>query len=71
MQETLATMITSSLPEEKRVAECLILSMLFIDVSVLGNVGVGLGDIGLRLIVVIIAHKVLHGIEGKSFFNSP
>ena len=38
---------------------------LFIDVGVLGNVGVGLRDIGLRLIVVVVADKVLHGIVGE------
>ena len=38
---------------------------LFVDVGVLGNVGVGLGDIGLGLIIVVVADKVLHGIVGK------
>ncbi len=42
---------------------------LFVDVGVLGNVRVGLRDIGLGLIVVIVADKVFHGIVGEELFH--
>ena len=38
---------------------------LFIDVGILLDVGVGLREIGLWLIVVVVAHKVLDRIVGK------
>ena len=37
---------------------------LLVDVGVLLDVGVGLGDVGLRLIVVVVGDEVLHGVVG-------
>jgi hypothetical protein len=35
---------------------------LFIDVGVLGDVGVAAGDVGLRLVVVVVGDEVLNGV---------
>jgi hypothetical protein len=38
---------------------------LLVDVGVLGDVGVGARDVGLRLIVVVVADEVLDGVLGE------
>ena len=42
---------------------------LLIDGAVLFDVGIGGGDIGLRLVVVVVAHKVFHRIFGEEFLE--
>ena len=42
---------------------------LFVDGRVLFNIGVGAGDIGLWLVIIIIRHKVFHGIVGKKVLH--
>jgi len=37
--------------------------------GVFGDIGIGLRYIGLRLIIVIIADEVLHGVFGKKLFE--
>ena len=38
---------------------------LVVYIGVLFNIGVGAGEIGLRLVVIIVADKVLHGVVGE------
>ena len=38
---------------------------LVVDGAVLFNIGIGAGDVGLRLVVVVVADKVLHRIVGE------
>ena len=42
---------------------------LLIDGAVLLNIGIGGGDIGFRLVVVVVAHKVFHRIFGEEFLE--
>ena len=38
---------------------------LLVDVGVLLNVGIRAGDVGFRLVVVVVADEVLHGVVGE------
>ncbi|GFP37733.1 uncharacterized protein HKBW3S44_01410 [Candidatus Hakubella thermalkaliphila] len=42
---------------------------LGVDGGILLDVGVGLGDIGLRLIVIVVAHKVFHSISREKLLK--
>ena len=42
---------------------------LVVDHGVLGNIGIAGGNIGLRLIVIIIGDKVFHGVLGKELLH--
>ena len=42
---------------------------LVVDGAVLFNIGVGGGDIGLRLIVIVVADEVFHRVLGKKFLK--
>ena len=42
---------------------------LLVDVRVFLDVGVGAGDIGLRLVVVVVADEVLHGVVGEELLE--
>ena len=41
---------------------------LFIDVGVFLDVGICLGDIGLGLVIVVVADKIFNSIVGKQAF---
>ncbi len=71
MQETLATMITSRRSRRivgRRVAE---LVDLLVDRGVLLDVGVGAGDVGFRLVVVVIADEILDGVFREEGLELP
>ena len=42
---------------------------LIVDGAVLLNIGVGAGNVRLRLIVVVIAHKIFHRVVGEKAFK--
>ncbi len=42
---------------------------LFVDIGVLFNIGVCLRNVSLRLIIIIIRHKILHGVFRKIFLH--
>ena len=65
MHETEAT-ITVSLRGEQR-AGCGVPEPidLVVDVRLLLDVGVGLGDVGLRLVVVVVRHEILRRVVRK------
>ena len=44
---------------------------LFVDVGIFLDVGIGLGDVGLRLVVIVVTDKILHRIIGKQPFHLP
>ncbi|MBA7684722.1 hypothetical protein ES703_93129 [subsurface metagenome] len=42
---------------------------LLVDIYFFVNVGIGAGDIGFRLVVVVIADKVFHGVMGEELLE--
>ncbi len=42
---------------------------LFINLGILFNIGIGMGNVGLRLVIVIIAYKVFHRIFREKLFK--
>jgi len=44
---------------------------LLVDLGVLFDVGVGLGDVGLRLVVVIVGNEVVDGVIGEELAELP
>ena len=38
---------------------------MLVDHGIFLDVGVGLGEVGLRLVVVVVAHEVLNGVFGE------
>ena len=42
---------------------------LVVDHGILGDIGVALGNVSLRLVVIIIAHKILHGVLRKKLLH--
>ena len=69
MQDTEATMITSLRVEEGARGGVTQLVDLFVDVGVLGDVGVGAGDVGLGLVVVVVGDEVLDGVLGEELLE--
>ena len=55
-------MITSRRSSSERVAEWRMPVDLFVDGGVFLDVHVGLGDVGLRLVVIVVADEVLHRV---------
>ena len=69
MQETEATMITSSpLQERAGGAEAHLIDPV-VDRHILFNVGIGPGDIGFGLVVVVVGDEILDGVVGKECFK--
>ena len=62
MQETEATMITSRRSSRERVAEWRSLSISSLMEESFSMIGVGRGDVGLGLVVVVVADEVLHRV---------
>ena len=69
MQETEATMRTSRRSNSARGGGVAQLVDLLVDVGVLFDVGVGAGDVGLRLVVVVVADEVLDGVLGEELLE--
>ena len=65
MHETEATMITSSRTKQPRRGGVPEPIDLVVDRGVLLDVGVGLGDVGLGLVVVVVGDEVLHPVLGE------
>ena len=42
---------------------------LIIGRCVLGNIGIRVGDIGLRLVVIVVGDKILHGVVGEKLLE--
>ena len=42
---------------------------LLVDVGILGDIGVGAGDVGLRLVVVVVGDEVLDGVVGEELLE--
>jgi hypothetical protein len=42
---------------------------LFVDASIFFNIGIGLRDISLRLVIVIITNKIMNSIFRKKFLK--
>ena len=62
MQDTEATTTTSRRDSSDEVAECRKPLDLVVDRAVLLDVGVGLGDVGLGLVIVVVRDEVLDGV---------
>jgi len=43
----------------------------FIDLSILLDIGIGGGNIGLRLVIIVITDEEFNGILREEFLNSP
>ena len=65
MQETEATMITSRRVEQGAGGGVAQAVDVLVDGGVLLDVGVGLGDVGLGLVVVVVADEVLDRVVGE------
>jgi hypothetical protein len=70
MQETEATMITSSRSSSarRRVAHAV---DLLVDRGILLDIGVGARHIGFRLVVVVVGDEIFDRVVGKKLLNSP